>query len=172
MISHVVTNEPTASHEWRFLGHGKRPVHPTHSFGWFSSMKARLISVRQEAPMPAGRFACASRAVVLISSALILSGCSTTSGPSLDDAIAFTSGALNVVSAVGDVASGSPGSPPAAPSAPSVSPRMTGSGQVSSAAGYSQLGAFKDCAETYRAAGRPDLERTCATRATNMGSLR
>ena len=38
--------------------------------------------------------------------------------------------------------------------------------------GYSQKGAFDDCAAVYRAAGQTALADKCASRSSNMGSLR
>jgi len=48
----------------------------------------------------------------------------------------------------------------------------SGSGTVSSNGGYSQRGAFEECARVYQQAGRPDLAQQCANNANNMSSMR
>ncbi len=52
------------------------------------------------------------------------------------------------------------------------SSNSSGSGNIPAPSGYSQRGAFEDCARVYQAAGRPDLAQQCATNATNMSSAR
>ena len=43
---------------------------------------------------------------------------------------------------------------------------------TTSGGGYSQVGAFRDCQQMYSAAGMSNLAAQCATRASNMGSIR
>lgn len=83
-------------------------------------------------------------------------------GQVLDGALAIGGVALGVASTM----QRSPGGYSPSPYNPS-----TGTGQIPTPAGYSQVGAFRDCQQVYQAAGRYDLAQQCANNASNIHSL-
>jgi len=82
----------------------------------------------------------------------------------LDGALAVTGAATGAVSAYQGSSAGN------SYRAPSNS--SSGSTNISSNGGYSQRGAFEECARVYQQAGRPDLAQQCANNANSMSSMR
>lgn len=103
---------------------------------------------------------------------LALAGCVTDGNDgsaSLDDAISLVNGAAGLTNAAAGLAAARSASTAASGARTAATAANAG---VAATNGYSQRGAFEDCARLYQQAGRPDLAQQCATRANNMSTAR
>ncbi len=101
-----------------------------------------------------------------------LAGCMTMSEVDTDqlsDALNVASSAVNLAGAVSSVNAAR--SANTMRSTPALN-TAANSARVPQPTGTTQRQSFEDCAAMYRAAGMNDLAAKCATRATNMNSLR
>ena len=87
-----------------------------------------------------------------------------------DDAISTMGSALSIASSAAGIASGMGGGGYSAPRPTYTAPRQAYTPPPSN--GYSQKGAFDDCARLYGSAGMEAQARACRQRSVNMGSLR
>jgi hypothetical protein len=111
---------------------------------------------------------------VLLASMLAaqLAACGSTGSGDIsgDDVVSGLGSALSLATAVAGVANSSGGGGGRNYSTPSHSAPAPAY-KAPASAGYSQRGAFEDCANLYNHPGMEQQRRTCQQRANNMGSL-